>query len=160
MFEEIGVLYRGLVLGLMISAPVGPIGLLCIRRTIQKGLMVGFATGFGAAFADTIFGAVAALGVAAILDFMRHYDIFIRMLGGALLLFGAYHTWRDKPKPPSDPIELSEPIELSDPSDPRRLRSEPRSRIEPKRRSEPKWGIDPLRSAARLGMDPWRSEPK
>ncbi len=53
-------------MALMIAAPVGPIGLLCIRRTIQKGLVVGFATGLGAAFADTIFGAVAALGVAAI----------------------------------------------------------------------------------------------
>ncbi len=106
MFEEIGGLYRGLILGLMISAPVGPVGLLCIRRTIQKGLLVGFATGLGAALADTIFGAVAALGVAAILDFMRHYDVFIRMVGGAFLLLGAYHTWHDKPKPPSDPIAL------------------------------------------------------
>jgi putative LysE/RhtB family amino acid efflux pump len=106
LLEEIGVLYRGLVLGLMISAPVGPIGLLCIRRTIQKGLVAGFATGLGATFADTIFGAAAALGVAAILEFMRHYDIFIRMVGGILLLFGAWHTWRDKPKPPSTPLSL------------------------------------------------------
>src|ERR1700693_4676619 len=67
--EEIGVFYRGLVLGLMIAAPVGPVGLLCIRRTIQKGLPAGFATGLGAALADTIFGAVAALGVAALLAF-------------------------------------------------------------------------------------------
>jgi threonine/homoserine/homoserine lactone efflux protein len=106
LLEEIGVFYRGLVLGLMIAAPVGPVGLLCIRRTIQTGLLAGFATGLGAACADTIFGAVAALGVAAILDFMRHYDIYIRMIGGAMLLFGAWHTWHDIPKPPADPIEL------------------------------------------------------
>jgi len=106
LFEEIGVFYRGLLLGLMISAPVGPIGLLCIRRTIHKGLPSGFATGLGAALADTIFGAVAAFGVAAILDFMRQYDVFIRILGGAVLLWGAWHTWRDQPKPPSDPMAL------------------------------------------------------
>lgn len=100
MFDEVGVFYRGLVLGLMIAAPVGPVGLLCIRRTIQKGLLVGFATGLGAAVADTIFGAIAALGVAAILAFMRHYDFFIRVIGGGVLLLGAWHTWHDKPKPP------------------------------------------------------------
>ena len=106
MFEEIGVFYRGLVLGVMIAAPVGPIGLLCIRRTIQKGLLAGFATGLGAAIADTIFGGVAAFGVAAILEFMLHYDVFIRMLGGLLLLIGAWHTWRDHPRPPENAIAL------------------------------------------------------
>nr|MDP9127142.1 LysE family transporter [Pseudomonadota bacterium] len=100
MFEEIGVFYRGLMIGLMIAAPVGPIGLLCIRRTLQKGTWIGFATGFGAACADTIFGGVAALGVAAILEFMRHYDFFIRVLGGAILCFFAWHTWQEKPRPP------------------------------------------------------------
>ena len=111
MFEQIGVFYRGLVLGLMIAAPVGPVGLLCIRRTIQKGLLIGFATGLGAACADTIFGAVAALGVAAIMDFVHHYDIGIRIFGGAFLVFGAWHTWRDMPQPPADdPVGLVKKI--------------------------------------------------
>ena len=96
-----GVFYRGLVLGLMIAAPVGPIGLLCIRRTIMRGLLVGFTTGLGAACADTIFGAVAALGVAVILDFIQHYNTAIRCLGGAFLLFVAFITWRDQPKQPA-----------------------------------------------------------
>ena len=106
MLEEIGVFYRGLVLGVMIAAPVGPVGLLCIRRTLQKGLVIGFVTGLGAAVADTIFGAVAALGVAAILEFMQRYDIIIRMIGGWLLLYGAYHIWRDQPKSPIDPYRF------------------------------------------------------
>jgi threonine/homoserine/homoserine lactone efflux protein len=108
-FAEIGVFYRGLVLGLMIAAPVGPIGLLCIRRTIQKGLFIGFATGLGAAAADTLFGAIAALGIAAILDFMRHYDVAIRIVGGGLLMFGAWHIWHDRPETPHAP---SRPAEL------------------------------------------------
>ncbi len=97
-----GVLYRGLLLGLMVAAPVGPIGLLCIRRTIQKGLLVGFLTGVGAACADTVFAAVAALGVEAIVDFIQEYSAIIRGVGGILLLVVAIHTWRDKPKPPAE----------------------------------------------------------
>ncbi|MER2519874.1 MAG: LysE family transporter [Bdellovibrionales bacterium] len=106
MFDEIGVLYRGLMLGFMIAAPVGPVGLLCIRRTAQKGLPNGFATGVGAACADTIFGAVAVLGISVILEFMTRYDLAIRVFGGAVLLFGAYHTWHDHPRPPQDPMAL------------------------------------------------------
>lgn len=106
MFEEIGVFYRGLVLGLMVAAPVGPIGLLCIRRTLQRGFVVGVATGLGAACADTLFGAVAALGVTAILEFMRHYDLYIRMIGGLALTFGAWHAWHDRPVAAPEPVDL------------------------------------------------------
>jgi len=104
-FGEVGVFYRGLVLGLVIAAPVGPVGLLCIRRSIQKGMIVGLATGLGAACADAIFGAIAVLGVGAILEFIRHYAASIHLLGGAVVLFSAWHTWRDHPKPPH-PTEL------------------------------------------------------
>ena len=100
MFDEIGVFYRGLVLGLMIAAPVGPIGLLCIRRTIHKGFLIGFTTGLGAAGADTIFGAIASFSVAAILEFLKHYDHPIRFVGGAFLLIVAWHTWHDPPRQP------------------------------------------------------------
>ncbi|MGE3623310.1 MAG: LysE family translocator [Bdellovibrionales bacterium] len=100
MFDEIGIFYRGLVLGLMIAAPVGPIGLLCIRRTIQKGFLTGFVTGLGAAGADTFFAALASFSVAAILEFVRHYDYPIRLLGSAFLLIVAYHTWHDPPRQP------------------------------------------------------------
>jgi threonine/homoserine/homoserine lactone efflux protein len=82
----------------MIAAPVGPIGLLCIRRTIQKSVSIGFATGLGAACADALFAAVAALGVAAIMEFMHHYDFFIRIVGGVVLLGVAWHTWHDQPR--------------------------------------------------------------
>jgi threonine/homoserine/homoserine lactone efflux protein len=100
LFDEIGVFYRGLVLGLMIAAPVGPIGLLCIRRTIHKGFLIGFTTGLGAAGADTIFGAVASFSVAAIVDFLKHYEYPIRIIGSVFLLFIAYHTWYDPPRQP------------------------------------------------------------
>lgn len=98
MFDEGGVFVRGLVLGVMVAAPVGPVGLLCIRRTIQKGLMIGFATGFGAAFADAFFSAVAAFGVSGITDVIQTHTNMLHVIGGLLLLVIAWHTWRDQPK--------------------------------------------------------------
>ena len=105
MLEEMGVLYRGLILGLVIAAPVGPVGLLCIRRTLQKGLIVGLATGLGAACADVLFGAIAVLGVSAILGFIHHYEATIRIVGGLIVMIAAGHTWFDHPRPPQ-PMEL------------------------------------------------------
>lgn len=101
MFADIGVFNRGLVLGIMIAAPVGAVGLLCIRRTLQRGLLVGFATGLGAAIADAIFGAIAAFSVSVILDFLRHYDAEIRLLGCLFMAIVAWHTWYDKPREPA-----------------------------------------------------------
>ena len=100
MLEEIDVLYRGLVLGVVIAAPVGPVGLMCIRRTLQKGMAIGLATGLGAALADAIFGAIAVLGIGAITEFIHHYEATIRLIGGMLVLGSAWHTWRDHPRPP------------------------------------------------------------
>ena len=98
MFDDLGVFARGIVLGVMVAAPVGPVGLLCIRRTIQKGLAIGFATGFGAAFADAFFSAVAALGVSAVTEVIESYRAVLHVLGGLLLLFIAWHTWHDTPR--------------------------------------------------------------
>jgi threonine/homoserine/homoserine lactone efflux protein len=89
--------YRGLILGVMISAPVGPIGLLCIRRTAQRGLLIGFATGMGAAAADAIFGAIATFGVAAILTLVEGYQTQIKLMGALILAGMAWHAWRKKP---------------------------------------------------------------
>jgi threonine/homoserine/homoserine lactone efflux protein len=100
LLDEIGVLYRGLVLGLVIAAPIGPVGLLCIRRSLQKGMIVGLATGLGAAVADALFGGIAVLGVGAILEFIHHYAATIRLIGGAIVLFTAWHTWHDQPETP------------------------------------------------------------
>jgi len=109
LLEEIGILYRGMVLGLVIAAPVGPVGLLCIRRTLQKGVRKGLATGLGAACADVLFGAIAVLGISAIVDFIHRYDAVIRIAGGMLVLLAAWHTWHDRPKEPH-PTELANKV--------------------------------------------------
>lgn len=98
MLDEIGVFARGLMIGVMVAAPVGPVGLLCIRRTLHKGLTIGFATGFGAAFADAFFSFIAAMGVTSVTTIINSYKDIIYVVGGLFLLFIAWHTWHDKPK--------------------------------------------------------------
>lgn len=95
--EELYVLVQGIVLGFAIAAPVGPIGLLCIRRTIQHGPLMGFFTGFGAAIADTIYGAIAAFGVSTALSFLRGHEIAFQLVGGIFLLVVAVRTFRQEP---------------------------------------------------------------
>ncbi|MCE1252901.1 MAG: LysE family translocator, partial [Anaerolineae bacterium] len=61
---------KGFILGFSIAAPVGPIGLLCIRRTLADGRLNGFLSGMGAASADGLYGAMAAFGLAAVLSWL------------------------------------------------------------------------------------------
>ncbi|MDR3515953.1 MAG: LysE family transporter [Azospirillaceae bacterium] len=91
------ILLRGIAMGWVIAAPVGPIGLLCIRRTIRHGLFIGFATGMGAALADTFYGAVAASGVTAALRFMTGHLPEFRLIGGVFLVVIAIKSLRYHP---------------------------------------------------------------
>lgn len=87
---------KGLLIGLSIAAPVGPIGLLCISRTIQKGRLAGFFTGMGAATADGIYGFIAAFGLTLITNFLVDQSSWIRFVGGVFLLYLAYKTFKSK----------------------------------------------------------------
>jgi threonine/homoserine/homoserine lactone efflux protein len=80
-------LWRGLVLGFTIAAPVGPIGLLCIQRTVTFGWWHGFVAGLGAATVDASYGAVAALGLSAVSNFLIGQSFWLRLAGGVFLLF-------------------------------------------------------------------------
>ena len=71
---DLSFLPRGLLLGLSIAAPVGPIGVLCIRRTLAEGRMMGFATGMGAAAADGLYGAIAGFGVVSLAGLLQVGD--------------------------------------------------------------------------------------
>jgi threonine/homoserine/homoserine lactone efflux protein len=95
--REMVVLLQGLLLGIGMAAPVGPIGLLCIRRTLQHGPMMGFATGMGAAFADTFYGAIAAFGVSAAIGFLSGNEILFKLVGGIIVLIVAVRTFRHRP---------------------------------------------------------------
>lgn len=87
----------GLSIGLSIAAPVGPIGLLVIQRTLAHGRAVGLATGLGAALADACYGAVGAWGVTALIQMLQSARVPLALLGGAFLLWLAWQTWRVSP---------------------------------------------------------------
>jgi threonine/homoserine/homoserine lactone efflux protein len=88
---------QSLLIGLSIAAPVGPIGLLVIQRTLQRGSIVGLATGLGAAVADALYGAVGAFGVSWIIDALVGARVPLALGGGAFLLWLAWRTWRTPP---------------------------------------------------------------
>lgn len=97
--EYLAVLARGILLGIVVAAPVGPIGLLCIRRTLEGGVVMGFATGLGAALADATFGAIAAFGVKAMTDWLTGHQSTFRLVGGAVMLAIAFVSFRAEPRP-------------------------------------------------------------
>lgn len=90
-------LLRGIVLGFSVAAPVGPIGLLCIRRSLCQGASYGFVSGLGAATADTLYGCVAAFGLALVTTFLLTQTFWLRLVGGAFLLYLGWRTFRSAP---------------------------------------------------------------
>jgi threonine/homoserine/homoserine lactone efflux protein len=90
-------LVRGLILGFTIAAAVGPIALLCIRRTLAEGRLVGFVSGLGVATADATYGAIAAFGLTAVTDLLVDWRRALGLIGGAFLLWIAWQTARAVP---------------------------------------------------------------
>ena len=82
---EMTVFVKGLIVGFVIAAPVGPIGVLCARRTLTHGRRAGFFSGMGAATADSLYGFIAAFGLTYISDFLTGHQYWLRLAGGALL---------------------------------------------------------------------------
>ncbi len=89
---EMVFLGRGLVVGFAIAAPVGAIGLLCIRRTLIEGRLVGFVSGLGAASADALYGLIAALGLRSVSSALIEYQGWIRLAGGLSLCYLGMRT--------------------------------------------------------------------
>ena len=88
---------RGLLIGFSIAAPVGAIGVLCIRRTLAEGRGVGLASGLGAATADALYGCVAGFGVTAISNFLVSQQLALRLFGGIFLCYLGIKTFLSRP---------------------------------------------------------------
>src|SRR5437660_6002766 len=88
---------RGLVIGFSIAAPVGPIGVLCIRRTLAEGRAIGFVSGLGAATADAAYGSIAALGLSAATTLLVGHQTWLRLIGGAFLCYLGYRIFISRP---------------------------------------------------------------
>ncbi len=92
-----GFYLRGLILGFSIAATVGPMCILCIQRTFQKGYLYGLVSGMGIATADGIYGSVAAFGLTVITSFLVSEQTWIRLIGGVFLIYLGIRTMLAKP---------------------------------------------------------------
>src|SRR5256885_13643208 len=97
-----GLFWRGLLIGFSVAAPVGPIGLLCIRRTLVQGRWSGFASGMGAAAADFIYGCGGPSGTAAVSNLRLAYQVYLRLFGGLYLPYPGFTSFRQAP--PASPV--------------------------------------------------------
>lgn len=95
--EMLWIFIKGFIIGLSIAAPVGPIAVLCIQRTITRGFKSGFATAMGAATADGFYGAIAAFGLSIIYDFLIRNQLWFQLFGGLLLLYFGIKTFYSDP---------------------------------------------------------------
>lgn len=90
-------LLKGILLGLSIAAPVGPIGILCIRRTIALGRLHGFLSGLGAATADAFYGLIAGFGLTLVTGFLLDQRVLLQAVGGLFLIYLGVQTFRSRP---------------------------------------------------------------
>jgi threonine/homoserine/homoserine lactone efflux protein len=94
---DISFFLKGLIIGFSIAAPVGPIGVLCIRRTLAQGRTPGLISGLGAATADAIYGCIAALGLTFISSLLINQQIWLRLIGGVFLCYLGLKTFLSQP---------------------------------------------------------------
>jgi threonine/homoserine/homoserine lactone efflux protein len=94
---DVSYLVKGLVIGFSIAAPVGPIGVLCIRRTLAEGRAAGLLSGLGAATADAIYGFIAAFGLTYVSNLLMGYQTWIRLVGGLFLCYLGLRTYFSRP---------------------------------------------------------------
>ncbi|EAW38881.1 LysE family translocator [Lyngbya sp. PCC 8106] len=94
---EMSFFLKGLLIGFSIAAPVGPIGVLCIRRSLTYGKMTGFISGLGAATADALYGCIAGFGLSLVANFLVNQQIWFKSIGGLFLCYLGLKTFLEKP---------------------------------------------------------------
>ncbi|MEA5507091.1 LysE family transporter [Halotia wernerae UHCC 0503] len=102
---DINFLLRGIIIGFSIAAPVGPIGVLCIRRTLAEGRTSGLISGLGAATADAIYGCIAGFGLTFISSILIEQLVWLRLIGGMFLSYLGFKTFLAKPAESSASIQ-------------------------------------------------------
>jgi threonine/homoserine/homoserine lactone efflux protein len=95
---ETGLLIKGFIIGFSIAAPVGPIGILCIQRTLSGGNLQGLVTGLGAATADAAYGLIAAFGLTFISNFLVKQTYWFGLIGGLFLCYLGIRAFLNKPQ--------------------------------------------------------------
>ena len=92
-------IFKGMLIGIIASAPMGPVGVLCVQRTLNKGRWYGFVTGIGAAVSDMIYAAIAGFGMSFVMDILSNQQtrMYLQIAGSVLLFAFGLYTWRSDP---------------------------------------------------------------
>jgi len=94
---DIVYIFRGVAIGLMVSVPLGPMGVLIIQKTLQKGALGGFVSGMGAACADLFYATVAAFGLGFVLNIIQAHELILQSIGGIFLVIVGLKIYFDNP---------------------------------------------------------------
>lgn len=97
MISTIDILYKGIIIGIVVSAPLGPVGVLCIQRTLNKGRWYGFVTGIGATLSDLTYALITGYGMSFISDFLSNHIFYLQIFGSILLMIFGIYTFRSNP---------------------------------------------------------------
>lgn len=93
----LGLIIKGIIIGILVSAPMGPIGMLCIQRTLNKGRWHGFVTGLGAALSDVIYASLTCLGMGVVVNFVETNQSPLQLIGSIVLGFFGYYIYQSNP---------------------------------------------------------------
>ena len=91
------ILIKGFAIGVIVSAPLGPVGVLCIQRTLNKGRWYGFVTGLGASLSDIAYALLTGYGMSFIFDYIDKNIFYLQLFGSILLLIFGIYTFRSNP---------------------------------------------------------------
>jgi threonine/homoserine/homoserine lactone efflux protein len=89
---------KGLVIGFAMAVPIGPLGVMCVRKTLAEGHSRGLIIGLGAATVDSLYGSIGAFGLTFVSDVIAGQNFWLRLVGGGLLMFLGMRTFRAKGK--------------------------------------------------------------
>ena len=103
----IDILLKGFAIGVIVSAPLGPVGVLCIQRTLNKGRWYGFITGLGASVSDIAYALLTGYGMSFIFDYIDKNIFYLQLLGSVMLLIFGVYTFRSNPVQSIRPVSQS-----------------------------------------------------
>lgn len=93
----VDILVKGFIIGVAVSAPFGPVGVLCVQRTLNKGRWYGFVTGIGATVSDVLYALITGMGMSAVVDYIDKNMFYLQLFGSIMLLLFGIYTFRSNP---------------------------------------------------------------
>lgn len=103
------IIFKGFIIGVVVSAPMGPVGVLCVQRTLNKGRWYGFVTGLGASLSDICYALLTGYGMSFVMDYINKNEFILQLLGSLMLLAFGYYTFRTNPVTSIHPVKQNKP---------------------------------------------------